>query len=112
MAKPEPTTSNTVARHQLDSSVLCRIEGLRNSLGIITESELAEVLNLTPTTLVTWRGSGFGPAYAKLGKGVFYRHEDVYEWIKSNTRVPGGEGVQLEFDEADFDNKSTKAMSA
>lgn len=53
----------------------------RQKLGLLTPEELAVTLEVTPTTLQTWRCEGKGPRFIKLGKGVFYRFADVKEWI-------------------------------
>lgn len=54
---------------------------LRNRFGLLTEDELAAMLDVKLTTLATWRSTNFGPKPVKLGKGVFYRAKDVAEWI-------------------------------
>lgn len=54
---------------------------LRNQLKLMTEAELARALEISPQTLVTWRGNGEGPAYAKLGRSVYYPVSSVLEWI-------------------------------
>jgi predicted DNA-binding transcriptional regulator AlpA len=58
-------------------------DSTREKLGLITPEELAAALEVTPTTLQTWRVQDYGPRYVKLGKGVFYRYEEVQEWIAS-----------------------------
>ncbi len=55
---------------------------------LYTVDELAQLLDLQPATLATWRLHGEGPKYAKLGKSVFYRHEDVQRWAFEQ-RLPG-----------------------
>lgn len=54
---------------------------LRDKLGIMTDAELAGALEVTPSTLATWRGKGDGPLCRKLGKGIFYKYVDVLAWI-------------------------------
>lgn len=41
-------------------------------------------------TLRNWRSLGFGPPFYKIGKNVFYRGEEVREWIESQRIVPAG----------------------
>jgi predicted DNA-binding transcriptional regulator AlpA len=53
----------------------------REKLGLITPEELAAALEVTTTTLQTWRVQDYGPRFVKLGKGVFYRYAEVQEWI-------------------------------
>lgn len=64
----------------------------REFLGLISEEELAAALSVTTQTLATWRHHADGPVYAKLGKRVFYRCEDVQEWVKASLRAHPGEG--------------------
>jgi predicted DNA-binding transcriptional regulator AlpA len=56
-------------------------DATRERLGLITPEELAVALEVTTATLQTWRVQDYGPRYVKLGKGVFYRYEEVKEWI-------------------------------
>jgi predicted DNA-binding transcriptional regulator AlpA len=57
---------------------------LRTRLGLITEEELAEMLDNKAETIRAWRSEKFGPKWVKLGKNVFYRAQDVTEWINAN----------------------------
>jgi hypothetical protein len=62
---------------------------LRHALGLLTEEDLASMLNLkSVATLATWRSDGKGPVFTKLGKGVFYRTGDVVNWITQNCVPP------------------------
>ena len=62
---------------------------IRKQLGLLTEEELAAALGNSPSTLELWRGSGSGkgPAWVKLGKRIFYRLQDVENWIRGNVAV-------------------------
>ena len=55
---------------------------LRGSLDLLTEEELSTALEVTEATLADWRKNNQGPDYCKLGRTVFYRREDVLQWIK------------------------------
>ena len=57
---------------------------LRQRLGLITQSELADLLEVTRETLREWRRLKQGPDYVRLGKAVMYRETDVQEWLKRN----------------------------
>lgn len=59
-------------------------ETLRRILDLIREDELAEVLSLSTETLAQWRKDGAGPDFARLGKRIWYRRQDVESWIKVN----------------------------
>lgn len=57
------------------------------SLSILTEDDLARILEVEPRTIQAWRTEGRGPDYVKLGKSVFYRVADVRGWIDANVVV-------------------------
>ena len=57
---------------------------LRSVLDIFAETDLAEILDVKPQTLASWRAENKGPDYVKLGKSIFYRKQDVLDWINAN----------------------------
>lgn len=57
---------------------------LNGMLGLLTQHQLAELLNVQTTTLREWRRLGKGPDFVKIEKAVYYRLEDVQKWIKLN----------------------------
>lgn len=57
---------------------------LRQRLGLLTQEELAAMLDVTPATLAEWRRLKQGPDFVKTGKGVMYREIDVQDWLKRN----------------------------
>lgn len=68
-----------MAGSELPNSVIR--DETRAKLGLVTPEELSVTLEVTTTTLQTWRCEGKGPRFIKLGKGVFYRIVDVKAWI-------------------------------
>jgi excisionase family DNA binding protein len=50
---------------------------------------LAERLGVPETTLAQWRYRGIGPRYAKVGRHVRYREEDVEAWLDAQSRGGG-----------------------
>ncbi|MCH7665240.1 MAG: type IV secretion system DNA-binding domain-containing protein [Acidobacteria bacterium] len=54
--------------------------------GVLTTPVAAEYLGLSPATLETKRSRGGGPVFAKLGRRVVYRREDLDYWIKEQRR--------------------------
>lgn len=56
-------------------------------LGLLSEDELAELIEVKPHTLAVWRTEGKGPDFTRLGKSVFYRQIDVAAWIGANVVV-------------------------
>lgn len=57
---------------------------LRSVLEIFAEADLAEILDVKTQTLASWRAENKGPDYVKLGKSIFYRKQDVLDWINAN----------------------------
>jgi len=64
---------------------------LRDDLDIVLPSEVAAAIGVAEQTLASWRSDGVGPRYVKLGKAVFYRREELAEWIAANVTGTGGE---------------------
>jgi len=54
----------------------------------VTESEAAAGLGLMPRTLRKYRDLGTGPAYAVIGRSVFYPRAALLEWINSKLVTP------------------------
>lgn len=48
--------------------------------------DAADYIGLSKSTLEKYRLYGRGPAYAKMGKVVIYRIEDLDDWIASKIR--------------------------
>ena len=44
-------------------------------------AEAADLVRRPASTLAYWRHRGEGPRYAKVGKRVLYRREDVEVWL-------------------------------
>lgn len=60
---------------------------LRRDLDLITEDELAEMLGVKASTLYSWRTDEIGPDWVKLVKGIYYRRQDVKDWIARNVII-------------------------
>jgi hypothetical protein len=53
---------------------------------LLTESEAAIVLRVSPRTLTSWRSSGrYGLRYAKIGGRVVYEQAALRDFIESRT---------------------------
>ena len=52
-------------------------------------NQVAELVGVTPKTLLNWRTQGRGPSSYKLGVSgvVRYRREDVADWLEANREV-------------------------
>jgi helix-turn-helix protein len=52
---------------------------------LLTESQTAEILNISVRTLQSWRVRRAGPKYILVGRAVRYRRHDLIAWIEANT---------------------------
>lgn len=52
---------------------------------ILCERDAAAYLQISPRTLQSWRVSGKGPAYLKLGSSVRYNREALTRWLDAQT---------------------------
>ena len=59
---------------------------MRNS-PLRDENEAADFLRRSPRTLQHWRRVGGGPIYAKVGKRVVYREQDLNDFIARSLRT-------------------------
>lgn len=51
--------------------------------------EAARILDMRPNTLGQWRRvRGMGPKFLKLGGKVYYRPEDIEEYVRTQTLAP------------------------
>lgn len=57
---------------------------LRSRLGLVTQEELALMLDVSADTLREWRRLRQGPDYVRTGKGVMYRESDIKGWLERN----------------------------
>lgn len=53
---------------------------------LLTPIELAVRLRVSDYTLRNWRLRGYGPPWAKIGKAIRYRLEDVRAWEKNRVQ--------------------------
>ncbi|MCK9276240.1 MAG: helix-turn-helix domain-containing protein [Syntrophales bacterium] len=54
---------------------------------LLTTQEAAGKLRRTKACLEAWRCRGGGPVFVKIGRGVFYREEDLENFIKAGRRT-------------------------
>jgi predicted site-specific integrase-resolvase len=54
---------------------------------LMTQHELASLLDIGTATLANWRSAGKGPHFVKLGGKVQYRKIDVEAFITGNVRA-------------------------
>ena len=60
---------------------------------LLTQREAASHLRLSERTLERLRLTGDGPRFAKAGRRVVYRAEDVESWIADRLRFSTSEGA-------------------
>jgi predicted DNA-binding transcriptional regulator AlpA len=53
---------------------------------LIDEATLASRLGVSRSTLQSWRYTGRGPRFIKLGRMVRYRNADIDAYLRANTR--------------------------
>jgi len=47
---------------------------------------LAEEIQASEPTIVSWRQNGTGPDYIRVGRLIRYRRSDVDRWLEENTQ--------------------------
>jgi hypothetical protein len=81
---------DTVSNHfcfMSENEHIAQQHPLRAVLNLLSETELANALGVEERTLQIWRQQQRGPDYVKLGKQVFYRCEDIRDWINNSVQV-------------------------
>ena len=58
-------------------------------LVLFTTEEAAKILRLKPDTLVRFRGRKEGPKYIKISNRVFYKKEDLDDFVDSSYSILG-----------------------
>lgn len=58
---------------------------------LLTEKDVARIVNLSLPTLRRWRAAGEGPLFVKIGSAVRYRDQDVAQWLADLSPVSGQE---------------------
>lgn len=57
--------------------------------------EITNVLHVPENTLNDWRTKGRGPKFVKLGRAVYYRRDDVLEYLQSRVFSSTAEAKQV-----------------
>jgi len=53
----------------------------------LNTTQAARILQLSSRTLENFRVRGGGPAFMKFGGRVFYRPEDILDWVERTVRT-------------------------
>lgn len=62
---------------------------MHDTSALLSTREAALYLALSPRTLEKWRTRGTGPVYARVGRRVVYRREDLDDFVAAGV-VGGG----------------------
>ncbi len=54
---------------------------------LVNQKQAAQFLGLSPRTLESWRLTGGGPVYIKVGRRVRYRGCDLEAWLNARRRI-------------------------
>ena len=57
---------------------------LRDRIGLVSETQFANMMEVSEFTTQSWRVAGTGPMFVKLGRSVFYRLKDIEAWMEDN----------------------------
>jgi len=60
---------------------------------LLSQKHAARILSLSVRTLERHRLTGTGPRYARLGRLIRYRQNDLMEWVDQNLRNSTSENV-------------------
>jgi hypothetical protein len=55
---------------------------------LLADKAAAKELHQKPSTLASWRATGRGPRYYKVGRSVFYAPADLREWLLAQRQIP------------------------
>lgn len=61
---------------------------VRWALGIVTPQEFADALGVHVGTLKQWRYRGVGPHFTVAERRVYYRIDDLKQYLAENARAP------------------------
>jgi hypothetical protein len=59
-----------------------------DNIGLVDDDEAAKRLLQKPGTLASWRATGRGPPFYKVGRRVFYHPHDLRGWLTEQRQVP------------------------
>ena len=55
---------------------------------IMTEADVAELMQVTVRTVQGWRYNKIGPPYTKIGGTIRYRRSQILEWMSDQRTEP------------------------
>jgi helix-turn-helix protein len=75
---------------------------------LLSDEELAAILEVAPKTPAQWRHRGVGPRYIKYGRIVRYRPSDVREYVNKHVVEPSPKLRPPEMQNADWVRSSRR----
>jgi excisionase family DNA binding protein len=54
---------------------------------MVRTEQAAKILDVTKSTLESWRCRGGGPPFVRYGRAIRYREEDLNRFIESKVRI-------------------------
>ncbi len=68
------------------ATALARVErAAKGELRLNRQARAAELLGVSPRTLEGWRVAGRGPRWAKVGRAVVYRTQDLEDYVSARS---------------------------
>jgi excisionase family DNA binding protein len=58
---------------------------------LLTQQQVAEMLQVSVRTLERWRQNGSGPPFVKVGRSPRYRLADIERWLETSSETKGGD---------------------
>jgi hypothetical protein len=59
-----------------------------DEISLVDDDEAARRLLQKTSTLASWRATGRGPPFYKVGRRVFYHPHDLRSWLTEQRQVP------------------------
>ena len=56
-----------------------------------TREELAKMLKLSVRTLEKWKERSYGPPFYRMGKSVYYPHDELMTWLEQKKAQRSGD---------------------
>ncbi|MNC50575.1 hypothetical protein D3C75_998210 [compost metagenome] len=76
-----------------NSSAFSNCNTLANSMGYLTENQVALLAMVKLATVEDWRKRGNGPVYIRFGSNFLYDIDDVKDHLKSLTKQRSREAI-------------------
>ncbi len=69
------------------------VRGMSPEVDLLTTKDAADLLDVAPITLATWRQENKGPRYVRVGdRNIRYRRADLAAYLEESTVEPEATG--------------------